>query len=192
MVRAAQQGLQRRVSSAILEAAATVFATRGAHASMNDVAMEAGVARATLYRYFPSRQALLQELVDIALIDAGARLSAARIAELPVEEAVRRAVRALMDLGDAFILIAREHARGDGKRFDEHVALPLRALCTRGQEASVLRDDASSEWLTEFLIVTVTSALVTAHGVGRDDLVELVASVFFDGARRRRPTLEAI
>jgi TetR/AcrR family transcriptional regulator, mexCD-oprJ operon repressor len=169
-----------------------VFATRGPQASMNDVAIEAGVARATLYRYFPSRQALLQELVDVALIDAGGRLSAARIADIPVEEAVHRAVRALMDLGDAFILIAGERARGDGKRFDEHVAVPLRALCTRGQETSVLRDDASSEWLTEFLIVTVTSALVTARGVGRDDLVELVASVFFDGARRRRPTLEAI
>ena len=43
----------------ILEAAAELFARRGVEAvAMNDIARTAGCSRATLYRYFPSREAL--------------------------------------------------------------------------------------------------------------------------------------
>jgi TetR/AcrR family transcriptional regulator, mexCD-oprJ operon repressor len=184
--------LQQRVGAAIIEAAARVFAARGPHASMSDVALEAGVARATLYRYFPSRQALLHDLVDTAVADAGARLADARIGQLPVGDAIPRAVRALVDTGDAFVVAVRERARGDRKRFDENVAQPLRSVCARAQQASELRADVSSEWLTEFLIATVMSAISAASPLGRDDMIELVASLFFEGARGQRPTLQVI
>jgi AcrR family transcriptional regulator len=43
----------------ILEAAAELFAQRGVEAvGMNDIARAAGCSRATLYRYYPSREAL--------------------------------------------------------------------------------------------------------------------------------------
>ena len=54
---APRQGLQQRVAAALLEAAARTLAQGGDKVSMHDVAAEAGVARATLYRYFPSREA---------------------------------------------------------------------------------------------------------------------------------------
>src|ERR687897_916229 len=52
--------LRERVARAILESAAGVLATRGEDASISDVAAAAGLARATVYRYFPNRQALLE------------------------------------------------------------------------------------------------------------------------------------
>ena len=58
---ARRQALQQRVGAAILDGAAQIFAVQGEHASMNDVADAAGVARATVYRYFPNRDALLDE-----------------------------------------------------------------------------------------------------------------------------------
>ena len=54
--------LQQRVTAAILDGAARLFAAQGEQASMTDVAAAAGVARATVYRYFPNRQALLETL----------------------------------------------------------------------------------------------------------------------------------
>jgi hypothetical protein len=52
--------LHARVSTAILEAAAALPAERGEQASMADVAAAAGMARATVYRYFPNREALFE------------------------------------------------------------------------------------------------------------------------------------
>src|ERR671933_585725 len=74
-----QTTLQARVSAAILEAAAAVLAERGEQASMADVAAAAGVARATVYRYFPNREALFEALGRLAVEEAGERLQAGRV-----------------------------------------------------------------------------------------------------------------
>jgi AcrR family transcriptional regulator len=62
----------------ILEAAATLFADRGVEAvAMFDVARTAGCSRATLYRYYPSRDAL-----HTAYVHRHARAVNRQIAEL--------------------------------------------------------------------------------------------------------------
>lgn len=53
----------RRNYQRLLDAAAAAFADRGADASLNDIARHAGVGAATLYRHFPSREALLEALL---------------------------------------------------------------------------------------------------------------------------------
>ena len=104
--------LQQRVSAAILDGAASVFAIRGDQASMTDVAEAAGVARATLYRYFPSREALLDELAQAALGDVERRLAAARVEAVAPEEGIARAVRALVEVGDPLVLARAPAALG--------------------------------------------------------------------------------
>jgi AcrR family transcriptional regulator len=44
----------------IIETARGVFATRGAHASMDEIARSAGVGIGTLYRHFPTREVLVE------------------------------------------------------------------------------------------------------------------------------------
>lgn len=173
---------------AILEAAARVIAERGGdQASMADVAAEAGVARGTLYRYFPSRGALLDELAQVAAASAGERLAAARVDEVPAREGVVRAVRALLDAGDAFIAIAGERTRPP--TFDELVAGPLRRLVKRAQDDGQLRDDVPASWLAEALLALTVALVVPSPKLGREDAVAVISGLYLDGADGRTPAV---
>jgi TetR/AcrR family transcriptional regulator, mexCD-oprJ operon repressor len=180
---APRQALQERVAATILEAARRVFGARGERASMSDVAAAAGVTRGTVYRYFPNRQSLLDELAGSALRAAGDRLAAARIDEVPVFESITRAVRALVEVGELFALLARERVHGEGDDFERYVGGPLRALVERGQSTGELRGDMPSAWLTDSLIGIVANILSSEDQRGVDDTVAAITGVYIDGAR---------
>jgi TetR/AcrR family transcriptional repressor of mexCD-oprJ operon len=182
-----RQALQERVSAAILDAAARVLVARGEHASMSDVAAAAGVARATVYRYFPSRQALLDELARFAVRDAAQRLASARIDEVATEEGVRRAVRALVDVGDYFVVLARERVQPEAEELERGVAAPLRRLFDRGAVTGEIRSDIPSSWLTNSLVSLVVGVLRSTPTLGKEDTIAAITRLFFDGARAPRP-----
>jgi TetR/AcrR family transcriptional repressor of mexCD-oprJ operon len=179
--------LQQRVAAAILEGAAQIFAVQGEQASMNDVADAAGVARATVYRYFPNREALLDELARAAVTNVDAGLAAARIDAVEPEEGIVRAVRALVDVGDSFVLLARERRRSDAQRFERQVVRPLCRLFERGQASGDIRDDITGARLTESLIGLVVGVLTSAPSLGREDMTATITGLFLDGARARGP-----
>jgi AcrR family transcriptional regulator len=186
---APRQTLQQRVAAAILDGAAQVFAVQGEHTSMNDVAEAAGVARATVYRYFPNREAQLDELARAAVSDVDARLASARIDEVAPEEGIARAVRALVDVGDSFVLLARERLRSDPDRFERRLTQPLRRLFERGQASGDIRDDITSARLTESLIGLIVGVRTSTPSLGKDDMTATITGLFLDGARARGPRL---
>jgi AcrR family transcriptional regulator len=72
----------------IIQTAKDAFTENGAGASLDDIAKQAGVGAGTLYRHFPSREALLGAVYRAEvekLADAAEQLSR----DLPPEEAVR-------------------------------------------------------------------------------------------------------
>jgi TetR/AcrR family transcriptional regulator, mexCD-oprJ operon repressor len=146
---------------------------------MSDVAAAAGVARATVYRYFPNREALLEAVGRLALDDAGERLGAARLDEVALADGLERAVRALVGVGDGFVVLARERTSG----FDERIGAPLRTLIARGQDTGEIRGDVPAAWLTEALFGLVVSVMGAAPALGTDDTIAAISSVFLDGAR---------
>jgi len=180
---AGRPALQQRVAAAILEAAASVLAAHGERGSMTDVAEAAGVARATVYRYFPSRQSLLEELAALAVRSAGERLASARIEQVPVGEGLTRAVRALVDVGDLFTVLAREQLRAPPTELERHVRGPLRRLMERGQESGEIRSDIPSTWLAASMVGTIVSILSSSPTLGREDTVAAIAGLFANGAR---------
>jgi TetR/AcrR family transcriptional repressor of mexCD-oprJ operon len=182
-----RQLLQERVTNAIVAAAAELLATREGTTSMVDVAAAAGMARATVYRYFPTREALLERVAEIAVTDAGDRLADAQLSSVPPEQGLVRAVRAFFDVGDYFIVLARERVQVDEERRKRLLDDPLRRLFTRGQKAGVFRNDVPPEWLARALVALVEAVASTSpRVVGRDDTVDRVSSVFMDGIRRAR------
>jgi AcrR family transcriptional regulator len=69
MARAAvvNQRIRDAQRASILAAARVVFALLGPKATIDDIAKEAGVSHGLAYRYFPSKDKLLEALVDEAL-----------------------------------------------------------------------------------------------------------------------------
>jgi AcrR family transcriptional regulator len=177
-----RSGLRERVAAAIVEAAAAVLAERG-EASMSDVATAAGVARGTVYRYFQGREALLEALGSVAVREAGAGLAAARLDEVAIDEAFTRAVRALVLVGDYFVVLARERASVEPAEFERRISGVLRALMKRGQTLGEIRSDMPEGWLVETLIGVIVSVLAAGSSVGVEDKVDAITSLFLDGAR---------
>lgn len=87
--------LRRR--EAILAGAAELFARRPYHdVQMDDVARQAGVGKATLYRYFPSKEELYLHAFDEALARLEERLHAQPPGEATPEAVLACKVRALL------------------------------------------------------------------------------------------------
>ena len=115
---------------------------------MGEVAEAAGVARATLYRYFPTREALLEELAR-SHGRRGGRTRSRRRGSTSSRSTRRSCVRSgrSSTIGDAFVVLARERQPAQAEDFERRVARPLRALVERGQASGDLRDDVPSGWL---------------------------------------------
>ncbi len=177
-----RDALQDRVLHSLLDAAARAFARRGAAASMGDVAGEAGVARATVYRYFGTRGALEAAVAERGVAWARQALRAGRVEEVGVAEGVRRTVRSLYDMGETLVVMLR--ARGDGglPDFDADVAGPLRRLLHAGQRSGAIRDDVPAAWLAEALLGLVNHAVAVPPATGREDTLASIAGLFLDGA----------
>jgi TetR/AcrR family transcriptional regulator, mexCD-oprJ operon repressor len=163
----------------ILEAAAGVLAGRNG-ASMADVAAEAGISRGTLYRYFPTRESLLQALEAAANEEARVRLAEASLDRVPVDEGLARATRALVAVGEHFIVLLRER-----RPPEPSFAPPLVALLTRGVEAGDLRSDVPVPILVEALLVLVAVCTRSGRtvGMGAEDISAIALRLFLDGAR---------
>lgn len=179
-----RRALRDRVAEEILSAAAQVLARSGEAASMNDVATAAGIARGTLYRYFPSRQALVERLRQAAVDDAAARLEASRVDRVPPIDALERAIRAFVEVGDAFVIAARERENAGGAGFEAAVLTPLRSVIERAQADGVLRDDIPAGWLAESLLGVIFAG-VSADALGKEDLIASIRLLFLEGARAR-------
>src|SRR5512134_3422814 len=184
--RAVQQGVRmaatRRPSTRrdeILEAAAGVLA-RSDGTSMEDVAAAAGISRGTVYRYFPNRESLLRALEAAANEEARVRLAEANLERVPVDEGLARATRALVAVGEHFIVLLRER-----RPPEPSFAPPLVELLTRGVESGDLRTDVPVTVLVEALLVLVAVSTRSgkAIGMGAEDISATALRLFLDGAR---------
>jgi AcrR family transcriptional regulator len=156
---------KRRVSqderrAAILDAALDVFAENGfAAARLDDVAQKAGVAKGTLYLYFPDKEALFEELlrgVASPILDRFTALSAdpaipagvmlERIMETFASQVIgtkrERLVRLIITEGPRFPRIAEFYHREVISKGREII----RAVVKRGFERGELSSDAMARF----------------------------------------------
>ena len=91
-------GWRHRRRQNILRAAAALFSDRGFdQVQMDHIARGAGVGKATLYRYFTSKEDLYLESFDAELTALDRRLAAAAAAAVPPAEQLARMIEALVE-----------------------------------------------------------------------------------------------
>lgn len=177
---------RQRTPVAILEAASHVLAEHG-EATMAEIADAAGVGRATVYRYYPSRETLLRALALEAFEDLAARIADADLDHAGVEEAIERIVRAVLAVGVRYAILVQERVPPDPEAVERLLAAPIQRVFQRGLDERLLRDDLELviqlALFGEILRAGVT--LATQNGFGLERATAVVTSSYLDGARRR-------
>ena len=131
----------------ILTAAEAVFGAHGALGSTEEVARRAGVGIATVFRHFPTKEAL----IEAALLRHFAQLNeqAAELASQPdPAEALRQLVATMIDTGATKITLASlAGTRGDFPPSVRRAAGDLRAtmaqILERAKAAGAVHDDVT-------------------------------------------------
>jgi AcrR family transcriptional regulator len=168
-------------AAAITHAAAQLVA-RHQDPTVGAVAQATGVARGTVYRYFPTRQALLAAVLDQAFRKAEHQLTQANLAAVPVADALGRAVRALVALGDDFLVLVRQRLLSGE---DVPTFSPVVALLDRGREAGELRRDLPLSCQVEAVYALVDACLRARElaAAGPEDVSAVVLRLFLEGSQ---------
>jgi TetR/AcrR family transcriptional regulator, mexCD-oprJ operon repressor len=163
----------------ILAAAAVVLAERET-AGVAEVAAAARVSRATVYRYFRTRELLFRALEVAANEEAERRLADANLDDVPVDEALARVARALVAVGEHYIVLLRER-----RPPEPGFTAPLVALLERGQKGGEIRSDVAIATLVESFLALIGACVRTgrASGSGSEDISSTALRLFLSGAR---------
>ena len=134
--------------TAILDAAARTLSAQP-EASVDDIARAAGLSRQTVYAHFPSREALLDAVVERATTEVAAAFEAAALEAVPPAEALIRLLDAGWAVTARYPFLWRLPAVSPGQDADRHgpVIERLREVIRRGQESGDFDRRLSPDWL---------------------------------------------
>ncbi|MEV1005642.1 TetR/AcrR family transcriptional regulator [Nonomuraea sp. NPDC050202] len=170
----------RRNRERIVGAALGLFAERGAGVSMEEIAQAAGLGVGTLYRHFPDRHALVEDIAEATLTALRDHLRAS-LAQ-PPWEALLNLVRYCAEQPLALVtsLAGTTPASPCRARLTSEIDALLAGLIERAQDEDGIRRDLSSEQIAGLLNVAICRP-----GARADDPL---TTVLLDGLRVSRPT----
>jgi AcrR family transcriptional regulator len=139
-----------RSVAAILDAALEALAS-DPDSSMSEIARRAGVVRGTIYVHFPTREFLLDAVMDYAINQVVEAMKAGEPGRGEPEEALERVLLATWrQLAQFHGLLALNTARLSAEELHRrHLPMleQLEPLIERGQQQGVFRRDFSVSWL---------------------------------------------
>ena len=172
----------------VLEAAKTVFSAGGPDASLEAVARHAGVGIGTLYRHFPTREALYEAVYRREVEQLGELAEQLKSEAAPVE-ALRRWLRANVEFVAtkkgmaAALALAAGPPPSELTAFSyERLTMAIGTLLARAVEAGEIRDDIGPGDLLRALV-----GMCLLHDQpGWQASVVRMLDVFIDGLRVRK------
>jgi TetR/AcrR family transcriptional regulator, mexCD-oprJ operon repressor len=168
-----EPGLRRDAAAnrdAVLDAATTVL-LEDPRASVADVAAAAGVGRATVYRRFPTREALVTSLIRRLFEEADAIVTAAiAVTGRSALDLVAEMTTGFVGLGERyrFLLAHRGELDATGKEVaDPHLEQAMLELVQAGQARGELRADVPAQWA---LVLMRGVSQSCSEAIARDEL----------------------
>ncbi len=178
----------RKNRERILEAASTVFARDGLDASLDAVAAEAGVGVGTVYRRFPERQMLVDELFEEKVAGFVALARDCEAMEDPFDGLVRFLTEASRMHGEDMGL--RQIVLGPGVDSDlmdmprQTIGLIIGGLIEKAKANGDLREDF--DMLDVPLIEIMLAQINDLTGLASPELWERLLTLVIDGLRPHR------
>ncbi len=149
----------------LLNAASELLAVQPT-ASLADIAAHAGISKATLHRYFASRDDLILALGYQALAIIAAAISDCRPDADSAPVALTRIIHTLVPLADKLNFLINEPILDTHPEFlaaDEATQAPILDLLKRGQAAADLRADLPAEWMLHHINFAVFATWYAVH-----------------------------
>ncbi|WP_347700590.1 helix-turn-helix domain-containing protein [Nonomuraea sp. B12E4] len=173
----------------VLDAAESVFAVHGVAAPMEDIAKAAGVGVGTVYRHFPSKEALFEAIVVARmgrLVDRARALSAAGhpdSALLEVIDSVVADATVKKHFGDALLAVGIDlKSSGRMAAAAESLRAALSELLIAAQRVKVVREDID---IIELLAVLYGLCSAAEHYGWDAARRKRALTLAFDGLRPR-------
>jgi AcrR family transcriptional regulator len=140
----------RRNRERIMSAGRELFAREGPEAQMDEIAAHAGVGIGTVYRHFPTKEALLTEMVRVRFQEFASIATLAEDTADPrdaLETVMRRSAEAVEgDVGFQLAMMGSNQLEWDGIEEQKAVlAAVLGRIIRRAVSAGVVRDDFTFE-----------------------------------------------
>ena len=155
-----------RSIAAILDAATRVL-RRDPHASVEQIAREAGTSRQTVYAHFAAREVLLEALVERATQRVVAALEAADLERGSAAEALVRLIDVAWDAldGEPFLLDFPELARTPEEEIERHgpVLGYLERIIARGRRSGEFDPALPNDWIAAATIALGHAAAQQVH-----------------------------
>ena len=170
----------------VLDAAKVVFNAGGPDASLEAVARRAGVGIGTLYRHFPTREALFEAVYRREvqhLTDLAAQLTTG----IAPVEALRQWMRANVEFvatkkGMSTALAVTAHGKSDLAAFTfDRLTRAIAVLLDRAVQAGQIRGDVGPE----DILRTLVGLCYTHENTGWQANVLRLVDVFIDGLRKQ-------
>ena len=170
---------------AIVEAAIRVL-NANAGATMSEIAVQAGVGRATLHRHFRTRSDLISTIAVRCIEEMNAAVRAQATEGQPAADRLRAMFRAVIPLGDRYSFLGADYT--DDPTVHQGYGTQLRwaeTLVDDLKEQGNVAPDIPSRWVVAQIDQLVWSAWnATAEGyLTADEATELAVRTLMDGLR---------
>jgi len=163
----------------ILSAAEALFLEKGAGVALEEVAKRAGVGIGTLYRRFPTREALLAATSNERFLSL-AENSRARAADVTPGEAVRAYLEELAANTSIYQSLAASIGTviQCGTPGCNAITAEGRRLLQRGQEAGAIRRDVTYE---DLICVVTAISIASENGLSSPSRIGHLVDLFLNG-----------